>query len=448
MTVTDHDSTAPLDLAERVIALVGDRAEAQVEATRGRHGLTRFANSFIHQHVETDTTSLALTVAVDGRVASASTTRLDDLDAFVDDTINAAELSPADPHWAGLTPPTELKDDGHYDEATAAATPAERASRVEAFVSAAPDLKAAGYVDTSTAYVAFANSDGHRATGRSTRASGDGIHQTGTSAGSGHATSVALSDIDGGAIGRLAADRARASATFVDVDPGRYEVVLTNEAVATIAIFLGFYGFGARAVLDGGSFVELGEQQFDEAITLTDDATDPRTIGHGFDGEGTPTAPLTLVDHGVSASLAHDRRTAARMDTASTGHALPGAFGAGPLPANLIVGRGSSSRDELIADVERGLLITTFNYCRILDPRTQVTTGLTRNGTFLIEYGEVVGAVGNMRFTQSFVEALAPGNVLGIGDDVRHADSEFGAGMVLAPSMRLAGFHFSGGAAG
>jgi predicted Zn-dependent protease len=102
----------------------------------------------------------------------------------------------------------------------------------------------------------------------------------------------------------------------------------------------------------------------------------------------------------------------------------------------------------MVADVERGLLVTQFHYCRVLDPKTQVVTGLTRNGTFLIEDGEVVGAVGNLRFTQSFVEALSSGRVLAIGDDDRLAAGEFGPGMVICPSLRLAGWNFTGGARG
>jgi len=115
---------------------------------------------------------------------------------------------------------------------------------------------------------------------------------------------------------------------------------------------------------------------------------------------------------------------------------------------NLRLVAGEDSPAQLIAGVERGLLVTTFNYVRILDPKTQVSTGLTRNGTFLIEDGEVVGAVGNLRFTQGFLAALAPGNVVRVGDDDRLADGEFGPGMVTCPSLHLARWSFTGGARG
>lgn len=440
-----------LELARQVVDLVGDRAEAQVRVTRQRHGLTRFANSFIHQHVGEDVSSLSLTVASDARVAEAATSNLDPeaLADFVDAAIAAAELQPADPYYGGLTPPSDVPDtDGHFDTPTAGTEPSRRAEGVRAFVEAGDGLQAAGYLDTEGAWVAFANSAGHAVEGRSTRATIDGIHQTGTSAGSAHQTSVRLGDLDAGAAGRTAADRARRSADFTDLDPGKYEVVLGPEAVSTISVFLAAYGFNAKSHLEGSSFVELGEQQFDERITLVDDATDPDSLGLAFDAEGTPKRRTVLIEDGVTRSLAHDRRTAKRAGTESTGHAVPGGASFGAFPTDVALRPGESTPDELIAEVERGLLITQFHYCRVLDPRTQVITGLTRNGTFLIEDGEVTGAVGNLRFTQSLLEALGTGNVLGIGNDLRFADSEFGPGMVRAPSLRLGSWNFSGGAKG
>jgi predicted Zn-dependent protease len=445
------------ELADRVVALVEARGadvaatvEANVRVSRTRHGLTRFANSFIHQHVGEDTIRVALTLAVDGRTATASTTAVDEpsLDELVVTGIASAELQPVDPHWPGATPHAEVPRVGNIDPATADATPVERAALVKQFVDADPSLKAAGFVDTELDQLAFASTAGQRATGATTRATADGIHQTGVSAGSAHATSVAIGDLDVAALGARAADRARRSADFRDLDPGTYEVVLGPEAVSTVLTFLSVYGFNAKAHLEGASFVELGEQQFDPAITLLEDPTDPRAIGVPFDAEGTPRRRFALVEQGVSRALAHDRRTARRADTTSSGNAIPGGEGFGAIPLNIVMPGGTTPVDELVGAVERGLLVTQFHYCRILDPKSQVATGLTRNGTFLIENGNVTGAVGNLRFTQSFLAALGEGQVLGIGDDDRYADGEFGAGMVICPSLRLAGWNFTGGAKG
>ena len=147
-------------------------------------------------------------------------------------------------------------------------------------------------------------------------------------------------------------------------------------------------------------------------------------------------------------ALIHSRRTAAKVGAESTGHALQGAESWGPFAWNLFVDGGTSSVDALVAGVERGIYVSTFNYCRVLDPKSLVVTGLTRNGTFMIENGTITDPVSNLRFTQSFVDALGPGSVGGIGDDARFADSEFGATFVHAPSMHLRSWNFTGGADG
>jgi predicted Zn-dependent protease len=445
----------PMQLCDEVLDLVGGRAEAQVTAQRSRPALTRFANSFIHQNVGEAGISVHLKLALpDGRVAGASTTRADGdgLSALVEGALAAAALRPVDPDWPGLAPPAPVAGADHYDAATEEASPDERARRVRAFVEAGPGLRAAGFCDTDGGTTAFANSAGQRAEGRSTRATIDGIHQTDDSAGSGHATAVRLSDLDAGGVGAQAADRARRSSGAVDVEPGEYEVVLEPECVATILIFLAFYGFNAKQAIEGQSGIRLGEAQFDPAVSIWDDGTAAGALGVPFDADGTPKRRLDLVAGGTSTALAHDRRTARRMNAESTGHAVGESDAYGPIPSNLFLGPADASfgagTADLIASVGRGLLVTTFNYCRILDPKTQVVTGLTRNGTFLIEDGKVRNGVKNLRFTQSFVEALGPGNVLGISREARFADSEFGPGLVHCPALRLGSFRFTGGARG
>lgn len=439
-----------LDLADRVIALVGDRAEAQVTVTGGVSTLTRFANSYIHQNVGEEGSAVVLKVAVDGRVTTATTTNIvpDALARFVDEAIAAARLQPRDPDWPGPAAAVAVPDVEHYDEATAAVTPADRAGAVGEFVDAGPGMRAAGFCDTEGTTIAFANTAGHRVERRATKATLDGIHQTDSSAGSGHATFVDFASIDGSAVGALAADRARRGQDAYDVKPGEYEVVLAPEAVATMLIFLAFYGFNAKQHIEGQSFARVGEQQFDPAVNVWDDATDPAALGVVFDADGTPKRRVDLVAGGTTAGLAHDRRTARKAGAESTGHAVPGGDVYGPIPSNLFMGGGTTALDDLIGAVDRGLYVATFNYCRILDPKTQVVTGLTRNGTFMIENGEITGAVTNLRFTQSFLTALGEGRVLGIGDDIRFADSEFGPGLVRAPTLRLAGWRFTGGAEG
>jgi predicted Zn-dependent protease len=448
-TTTDQLQQLADDVVRTVGEVSGD-AEANVSVTRTRHGLTRFANSFVHQHVGEDTRVVRLTLAVDGRTATASTTDTDPtaLRQLIERTLVSAKVQPVDSTWPGATPPAEVTGEGHVDPATVDATPDERAALVKAFVDADPGLRAAGFVDTDTTDAAFASTAGQRVAGSSTRATLDGIHQTDTSAGSAHATSFRIGEIDAAAAGARAADLARRSAAAVDVDPGAYPVVLMPEAVATLMTFIAFYGFNGKAHREGASFAELGEQQFDPAVTILADPTDPRAIGLPFDAEGSPRQRYALVEDGVTRNLAHDRRTARAVGAETTGDALPGGEGFGALPGTVVLRPGDATADQMIASVERGLLVTQFHYCRILDPKTQVVTGLTRNGTFLIEDGQVSGAVGNLRFTQSFLAALGEGQVTAIGSDDRYASGDFGEGMIIAPSLQLTSWNFTGGAKG
>jgi predicted Zn-dependent protease len=421
-----------------------------VHADVGRSSLTRFANSFIHQNVSEDAAEVTLKVAIDGRVSSSTTTdtTADGLAAFVDAVIDTAAQQPVDHKWPGIGDPAEHPAVDHWDEATADADPVDRALAVKAFVDAGEGMLAAGFCQTESRGHAFGNTKGARASGRFTTAVIDGIHQSPTSAGSGHAAGSKIGALDTTAVGALAATRARDSANPFDAKPGEYEVVLSPECVATIGIFLNAYGFNAKTAEEGMSFVELGTQQFDVSVNIWDDATDPRALYVAFDLEGTPKRRTDLVTDGVTRSLLHNRRTAAKAGVESTGHAVPGGDVFGPFAVNMFIGGGDSTVDNLISSVERGIYVSAFNYCRVLDPKSLVVTGLTRNGTFMIENGKITGAVTNLRFTQSFISALGPGNVLGIGDDARFADSEFGPLLVHAPSMRLASWSFTGGADG
>jgi predicted Zn-dependent protease len=437
---------SPSDIAEQTLAAVGDDANAEAVVTAGRTALTRFANSFIHQNITQDTANVELRVEVDGRVSSSSATAADPdaLTRLARTTVESARLQPVDEEWPGLTEPVEVPAVDHYDEETAASTPDQRATMVGDFIDTGE--RAAGYLATEGATVVYANTNGHSAEGRFTRAILDGIHQTPSSAGSAHAASARIADIDAEAAGAIALDRAQRASGAFDLKPGEYEVVLSPECVGTILIFLAVYGFNARAHQEGQSCLRLGEQQFHQRVNIFDDATDPRALGVGFDLEGTPKSRVEFVSAGVSSALAHNRRTAGKAGVASTGHAIPFPFPIGPVPINLFLEGGDEPVEDMIASVERGLYVSTFNYCRVLDPKTLAVTGLTRNGTFMIENGRITGAVTNLRFTQSFVAALQ--NVEGIGNDGRFADSEFGPGFVHVPSLRLASWNFTGGASG
>jgi len=443
--------TRAQDIADRLISMVPPGIEAETMVATGNLALTRFANSFIHQNVSEDGSTVHLRVAVDGKVASGAGTRTDEhaLRRLVDQTVAVAELQSPDGSWSGLTAPVAIGGAPHWDEATAGADPATRAQLVREFVAAGQGLSAAGFCSTEGWTIVYRNTAGHGAASRTSKAVLDGIHQTGTSAGSGHRTSASVTDLDAAALGASAARRANDSAAPFDTKPGGYEVVLGPEAVGTIAVFLAVYFFNGKAVNERRSAAAAGTAQFDEAITLVEDACDPRAIGVPFDGEGTPRSRVELVTAGTTNGVTHDRKSAALADAVSTGNHMYGPnTWFGPIATNLFLRPGGASPDEMIAAVGRGLYVATFNYCRVLDEKTLVVTGLTRNGTFMIENGRITDAVSNLRFTQGFADALGPGRVLDVGGDDRFADSEFGSGVTHVPTVRLASWNFTGGASG
>jgi len=450
---TTTDPTGALELADHVVALARARAaDAEIEVTvrQGSEALTRFATSFIHQNVASEINHVLIRVALDGRNASTSVDGPADdesLGRAIDNVLEAARVRPPDPDWPGLAPRAGAPDVDHFDEATAAATPDERARRVRSFVDAAGGLETAGFCSTTTVQLAFANSAGQRLAGRGTAAEIDGIARTPTADGSSRRVAVRLADLDGRAVGERAAGKARTASEPTDLAPGRYEVVLEPDCVANILSFLLVAGFNGKSVEEGRSFARLGETQFDRSITLRDDITDPGTLGVAFDIEGTPKRPLDLVRDGVTSGLLHTRRTAKAAGVESTGHAVEGGAAWGALGANLIIAAGDRTVDQLVAGVERGVLVTDFWYTRILDPRTQVVTGLTRNGVWLVEDGRVVRPVTNLRFTQSFVDALGPDAVRGISAERALVLAGWDS-IYLVPSLHLASWNFTGGAKG
>ncbi len=475
----------PREVARQVLerataAAVG--ADVEVSVDRNQLALTRFAGSAIHQNVADDVVGVRVRIHHDGRTTSASTTRVDaeGLQAIVDRVVAAVAVAPLDPGWPGVAPPSPTGPPAPVDPATADAAPDDRAGVVAAFVEAAGGLETAGYCRTGHWSGAFANSAGQQVTGERADVAVDGIARLAGADGVARAASGRLADIDGAALGARAAAKARAGGDADELAPARLEVVLEPTAVADVLQGLSWYGFNAKAVEERRSFVRLGEAQFDGAVTIVDDAA---ATGDAYDAEGTPCRRTVLVEAGVSSSLTHDRRTAAAAGASSTGHSVGAPSFGGiathvQLLPNASMGQVVSERPgqaasltakasertieiagpivdtstaELVAAVERGVLVTDLWYTRVLDPRTLATTGLTRNGIWLIEDGEIVRPLRNFRFTQSYAEALMPGNVLGVGR-VAHAmpGDTYGADMPrwTAPALRLATWNFTGGASG
>lgn len=433
-----------LDVVDQVLALSpADETEAVVLSRAS--GLTRFANSIIHQNVSEDDSVLMLRVVVDGRVAGYRTNRLTDegLRDAVHAAMRAARLTPPDPAFPGLADPQPVAGNGRFVERTAAATPADRAERVRAYVQRCGTITAFGALETETLHVALGNSRGVRVESKFSRAGFVSVVDGGDATGYVEAADADLDRLHPEALAQRAVGKVEAGRAPRELGAGRYTVILEPPAVGLMLAFLGFVAINGKAVQEGRSYLtgKLGQRIVDERLTVWDDATDPRTLGIPFDFEGVPRRRLALIERGIARSAVFDLKTAKLMGTVSTGHALPQPNPWGPVPMNLILEPGQTSLDEMIRTTKRGLLVTRFHYVRVVDPLRTVITGMTRDGTFLIEDGRVAGGVKNLRFNQSIIDGLS--NLDALGRDGELIGQEF-LGHVFAPPLVIRDWNFTG----
>jgi predicted Zn-dependent protease len=247
--------------------------------------------------------------------------------------------------------------------------------------------------------------------------------------------------LDAAALGARAADTARRSAGAIELATGAYTVVLAPEAVADIAQFIGWYGGSAKSVLEGRSFMSghIGQRVTSGAITLVDDAMAEDSTGLTFDYEGQPKSRVVLIDHGVAAGPVTDSYWAAVTHAANTGHALPAPNSQGPLPLEIELEAGDADPADMIASVKRGVYVTRFHYVNVEDPARVTLTGMTRDGTFLIEDGQLTTPVRDLRFTQPMLEALD--TTLAVSKERRLVGEDGGA---TVPFLLLDRFTFTG----
>ena len=247
-------------------------------------------------------------------------------------------------------------------------------------------------------------------------------------------------DLDPAAMARTASEKAQASRNPVELPPGAYTVILEPAAVLDLAGQM-FGDFSATAISDGRSFLRdrIGEKLFGENITIYDDAYHPLQAGSPFDGEGVPRRKLVLVDRGVVREVAFCRQAAHTAGVEPTGHGFPLPNEFGEAPMNIVIAGGTAPIEEMIASTARGILVTRLWYIREVDPYEKIMTGMTRDGTFLIEDGRIARGVRNFRFNQALPEMLS--NVEALSPPVR-ASGEESFDMVV-PAMKVRGFHFT-----
>jgi len=410
-------------------------------------GLTRFASSAIHQSTWREDTGIRVRVVKGGRIGVAASNEFSEEGArqAAESAREMAEVVAPDPLFPGLAPPQPVPESDGFDETTASTTPDHQAESVATLIAqCGRGLTASGAFETAASEVALVNTEGQFCWAPSTQASVTTV-VTADEGGSGFAETFArsLDEVDPEAVGRRAAAKAAASRRPQDLDAGRYTVVLEPAAVSTLVGFLAWIGFGGRLLAEGRSCFsgKEGQQVAQPAITIYDDATSPLTIGLPFDFEGTPRRHVDLIREGVFLDGVYDRRTAKQAGKETTGHALPPPNPEGPFPLNLFMEPGDSSVEDMIASTDRGLLVTRFHYSNVVRPLESTITGMTRDGTFLIESGEVTRPVKNFRFTQSIVEALKSASM--VGRDTELA-SEFFFSASRVPALKVDSFHFTG----
>src|SRR5579859_3781107 len=433
--------------------------EVEVILSSADFSLTRFANNTIHQNVAEVNEAASIRVAFDGKTARATTNRFDDegLKRAVQSAESIARVQEPDPDFLPMAKATEGKGaegPSRWSDETAAIAPADRAEGVGKIVAAAKKNKlvTAGIYSSSQSAEAIINSNGLSVYHRQTSAEVSVTMLAESSSGWQKANSPDVKHVDPVRLAEIAAQKARDSQGPRELPPGKYTVILEPAAVLDLIGFM-FWDFGGLAILDQRSFLNnrIGTRLFGENITIVDDVSHPLQSNPEFDGEGVRRSRVTLVEKGVIRNLVYARGTAEKMRNSEhkdrvgeirvTGHGFPLPNEIGEAPTNIVfvTPGGEQTVEQMIAGTERGILITRLWYIREVDPYEKILTGMTRDGTFLVENGKVKHGLRNFRFNQSLIEML--NSVEAMGRAVRASGEE--AFDMVVPAMKVRGFNFT-----
>jgi len=416
-----------------VVILVGDQA------------LTRFANSTIHQNVYETDASVRIRVVLGKKIGVAGTNNLSDqaLAETLEHALAIARFQPENPDFQSLPGPLPIPQVTVFSEATAGCTPEQRAKGVGAIClqARAKGVIASGALTTAVLEVTVANSLGTFAYFTTTKADINTVIMSDNSAGYAADLALDVNDLDFEAIGAEALTKCVRSQNPCVLEPGQYPVILEPYAVEDFIQMMSYIGFSAVAMQEGRSFMvgKIGQQIVDPRVSIWDDGLDQAGLPQPFDFEGVPKQRVELITNGVAKGVVYDSYAAGKEGKQSTGHALPAPNTFGPFPLNSFFSPGDATVEEMIKSTKRGLYVTRFHYTRPVEPTKVVITGMTRDGTFLIENGEIAYPVKNLRFTQSYLEALNA--VEAIGKKLRLLE---GFGTTSVPALKLSAFTFTG----
>ncbi|MGA8499996.1 MAG: TldD/PmbA family protein [Candidatus Sulfotelmatobacter sp.] len=439
--------------------------ETEVLFSGSNFALTRFANNAIHQNVADENHLVSVRTVFGGRTARASTNKFDDnsLRRVVESSEALAKVQHADPDLLPMPDSTEAigsgsrsdratKPPSRYFEQTAAITPQLRAAGVKKIVEVAQKhkLTTAGIFSSSESVEGIFNSRGLSDWHTQTLAEVSITMLGADSSGWQKANSPDAAKLDPLALAEIAAQKALDSAHPAEIPAGKYTVILEPAAVLDIVGFM-FWDYSGTAILDERSFLSgrIGSQLFGENITIWDDVTHPLQTGSPFDGEGMRRLTLPLVENGVVKRVVYARGTAERMKNSEfkskvgpvepTGHgfALPNEIGEMPLNIVFAAPQNPQTLDQMIASTERGVLVTRLWYIREVDPYEKIVTGMTRDGTFLVENGKVRQGLRNFRFNQSLIHMLSGVDAMSV--PVRSCGEE--SFDMVVPAMKVRDFN-------
>ncbi len=450
-----------LEIARNAVEKALKAGASQVEASvfTSDSALTRYTKNIIHQNVASVTHYLNLEVVVgENKLGASSVKSLEErfIDQAVDRAIGIARISTPDTEFRSYVSPKPIRPlPGIHVKRTAEITPEERARGVKTIIETAMDYDelvgwSAGSYENEELTFALANSLGVEAETSYTRANvevdtrafKDGHEGAGFSRSYAHD----IGEFDLEEMARSAAKDAVNSINPKTIPTGDYEAIFTPASMSAFTGFIGRLGFSARAYQEGYSFVtdKIGEQVFDEKLTITDMGRSLETYNASpFDGEGTPKGDLRLVGDGVAESLCYDNYTALKDGVESTGHALPkfarGFFMRGfPMPVNQVVSPGDASVDEMIEDTRKGVYLTRLHYVNPIRRDKAVISGLTRDACWYIEDGEIKHPIKVMRFTDAIPRILGEIDAVGGSSTVSKLAS------VTTPFVKVAKFKFTG----
>lgn len=453
------------DVFDRVRRL-SSADEVEVLFTGARFALTRFANNTVHQNVEDENCVASIRTNFDGRTARATANQFDDvsLRRAVEASESLARVQEPDPDLLPMPTAQEANSAGEgaratqapsrFFEPTAAITPGDRAEAVRQIVAVADRhrLTTAGIYSTSESLEGIFNSRGLAEWHRQTLAEVSITMLAEDSSGWQKLNSPDVCNLDPLRLAEMAARKAVDSAHPREIPTGKYTVVLEPSAALDIVGFM-FWDFSGMAILDQRSFLNdrIGTKLFGESINIWDDAAHPLQAGWPFDGEGMRRQRVQLVEQGTVKRVVYARATAAKMKKSeyagrvglieATGHGFPLPNEMGETPLNIVVGGAEKpqSVEQMIASTERGILVTRLWYIREVDPYEKIVTGMTRDGTFLIENGKVQCGLRNFRFNQSLISMLS--NVEAMGAPVRACGEE--SFDMVVPPMKVKEFNFT-----